>query len=296
MRRISLLVGAADEGERIDRFLAARGGVSRGLARRALDRGGVFLDGHRCKIAARALRPGQTVELNVEEEAAPPPAPLGQERLLHLDAALIAIDKPAGVPAQPTRTTDRGTVPELAAALAGGPVTLVHRLDLETSGVMVLGRTPAATAALNEAFRSGAAAKTYLALTARAPAPAEGRVDAALGPDPARPGARAVRPQGEPAASRYRTLAVGRAALVEVCPETGRTHQVRVHLAHLGAPVLGDRRYGGPAAVEGVAVPRLMLHAFRLTLPHPTTGAPLALEAPMPADFLALQSALVGSL
>ncbi|HEY3359201.1 MAG TPA: RluA family pseudouridine synthase [Polyangia bacterium] len=295
MRRISLSVSDADEGERLDRFIAARGGVSRGLARRALERGGVFLDGHRCKIAARALRPGQSVVVNVEEEPGPPPVPLGRERLLLRDHVFVAIDKPTGVPAQATRATDRGTVAELVAALIGAPVTVIHRLDLETSGVMVLGRTKAAAAALSEAFRTSAVEKTYLALCARAPDPPAGRVDAPLGADPARPGARAVRPQGDPAASRYRTLAARAAALVEVQPETGRTHQVRVHLAHLGAPVLGDRRYRGPATVEGLTVPRLMLHAWRLTLPHPTTGERVTIEAPVPADMAALRAALVGA-
>jgi 23S rRNA pseudouridine1911/1915/1917 synthase len=294
MRRISLRAAAADDGERLDRFIAARGGISRGLARRALERGGVFLDGHRCKIASRTLRPGQTVEVNLEEQAAPPPAPLARERVLLLDEALVAIDKPAGVPAQATRTSDTGTVPVLCAALVGGPVFVAHRLDRDTSGVMVLGRTKAATAALAAAFRASAVEKTYVALCARAPDPPAGRIDAPLGPDPAHPGARAVRPSGEPAASRYRTLATGRAALVEVQPETGRTHQVRVHLAHLGAPVLGDRRYGGASMVGGTAVPRLMLHALRLTLPHPTTGAPLTLAAPLPADLVAVRDALIG--
>jgi 23S rRNA pseudouridine1911/1915/1917 synthase len=104
-----------------------------------------------------------------------------------------------------------------------------------------------------------------------------------------------VDPRGEPAATRYRTLrASDRAALVEARPETGRTHQIRVHLAHLGAPLLGDARYGGPRRVAGVAVPRVMLHARRLALRHPASGAPLVLEAIEPADFLAVGAALLG--
>ncbi len=295
MKRLALVVGPADAGERLDRFIAARGAVSRGAARRALEAGGVFLDGRRCKVASRGLHDGQQVVVNLEEggRAAGAAAPLERARLLYADDHLVAVDKPAGVPAQPTLTTDRGTLPELVGALLGSPVTIVHRLDRETSGVTVLARTRAAAAALSEAFRVGSPEKTYLALCARAPSPAAGRVDAPIGKDPRRAGLRAVSPSGEPAATRYRTLRAGAAALVEARPETGRTHQVRVHLAHLGAPLLGDPRYGGPRMVGAVAIPRVMLHAARLELAHPATGAPMVFEAPVPADFAEAERALV---
>jgi 23S rRNA pseudouridine1911/1915/1917 synthase len=180
------------------------------------------------------------------------------------------------------------------AALVGGPVTIVHRLDRETSGVTVLARTKAAAAALSEAFRVGGPEKTYLALCARPPSPPEGRVDAPLGKDLRRAGLRRVDPAGDVAATAYRTLeASGLAALVEARPETGRTHQIRVHLAHLGAPLLGDAKYGGPRRIGEVAVPRVMLHAQRLELAHPVSGAPLVLEAALPPDFLALKAALL---
>ena len=296
MRRLSLAVSPADAGERIDRFIAARGGISRGEARRALDAGGVFLDGRRCKVAGRLVRAGQQVVVNLAEggRAAAPAGPLERSRLLYADAELAAVDKPAGVPAQPTLTSDVGTLPDLVAALLGAPVTLVHRLDRETSGVTVLARTPAAAAALSAAFRDGTPEKTYLALTARPPAPREGRIDAPLGKDPARAGLRRVDPRGDPAATRYGTLRAGPgAALVEARPETGRTHQIRVHLAHVGAPLLGDARYGGPRRVGELAIPRVMLHARRLELRHPATGATMVFEAPVPQDFLAIARALV---
>jgi 23S rRNA pseudouridine1911/1915/1917 synthase len=297
LRRLTLAAGPEDAGERLDRFIAARGAISRGEARRALDAGGVFLDGRRCKVAARLLRPGQKVVVNLEEggRAAAPSAALGRERLLYADADLAAVDKPAGVPAQPTLTTDVGTLPALVGALLGAPVTLVHRLDRETSGVTVFARTPGAAAALAEAFRAGAPEKTYLALCARPPTPAQGRLEAPLGKDPSRAGLRRVDPRGDPAATRYRTLRVGPGgALVEARPETGRTHQIRVHLAHLGAPLLGDARYGGPRRVGEVAVPRVMLHARRLELVHPATGKPIAFEAEPPEDFRAAERELVG--
>ena len=174
MKRLSLPVSPADAGERLDRFIAARGGISRGEARRALEAGGVFVDGKRCKIAARGVHPGQQIVVNLEEGGrdARAVAALDRSRLLYADDDLVAVDKPAGVPAQPTLTTDLGTLPDLVAALLGGPVTIVHRLDRETSGVTVLARTKAAAAALSEAFRVGGPEKTYLALCARPPAPA----------------------------------------------------------------------------------------------------------------------------
>ncbi len=296
MKRISLVVGEAEKAERLDRFLAARGGMARGLARRAIDTGGVFVDGHRCKIAARKVWPGQQVIANLEEggREAAAPGPLERSRLLYSDADIAAVDKPAGIAAQATLTSDRGTLPDLVAALLGGPAILVHRLDRETSGVTVFARSKAAAAALAEAFRSGVPEKTYLALCGRAPSPPAGRIAEPLGKDPKRAGLRLVDPRGEAAATRYRTLREGPlAALVEARPETGRTHQVRVHLAHLGASLLGDPRYGGARRVGEVAIPRVMLHAARLEIPHPVTGATLVFEASPPADFADVQRALL---
>jgi len=293
VRRLALVVGAADEGDRLDRFIAARGGISRGLARRALDQGGVFLDGRRCKQAGRLVRPGQKVVVNMEDggRGAVRPAPLERSRLIYADEQLAAVDKPAGVASQPTLTSDRGTLPDLVAALLGGEAIVVHRLDRDTSGVTVLARTRAAAAALSAVFREGGPEKIYLALCARAPQPAEGRIAAPLGRDPRVPGRRRVTPGGEAAATRYRTLAVGPggAALVEARPETGRTHQIRAHLAHLGAPLLGDPRYGGPRRLGDVELPRVMLHAASLEFAHPAGGARLRFEAPVPEDFRAVK-------
>jgi 23S rRNA pseudouridine1911/1915/1917 synthase len=293
VKRLTLAAGPADDGERLDRFIAARGGISRGEARRVLERGGVFLDGRRIKVSGRILHRGNKVTVNLEEagRGADAPSPLDRSRLLFADAWL------AVVPSQPTLTSDRGHLPELVAALLGSPARLVHRLDRETSGVTVLARTADAERVLAGAFRDGTPEKTYLAICARAPVPAEGRIDAPLGKDPLRPGRRAVSPGGDAAATRYRTLAVGPggSALVEARPETGRTHQIRVHLAALGAPLLGDSRYGGPRMVGDLPIPRVMLHALRLEIDHPATGARTAFEAPVPPDLAAVRDALVGA-
>lgn len=298
MRRLLLTSRIVDASQRLDRFIADRGGISRGEARRALETGGVFVDGRRCKVASRGVHPGQRIEVNLQEggRASEPLAPLERSRLLYLDDDLLAVDKPPGVPSQPTLVTDQGTLPELVSALVGAPVTLVHRLDRDTSGVTVFARNHLAAAALTEMFRAGAAEKFYVALTTRPPCPAEGRIEAPLGKDPTRSGLRRVIASGEAAATRYRTLAEGPGiALVEARPETGRTHQIRVHLAHLGAPLLGDARYGGPRRVGEREVPRVMLHAARLNLAHPIHGIPLRFEAPVPGDLREVGAALLGS-
>ncbi len=298
MRRLALAVAEADAGERLDRFIAAKGKISRGLARRALEAGGVFLDGRRCKVAGRLVRPGQQVTVNLSEggRKVGRPLPLDRSRLLYADADIAAVDKPAGVPAQATLIGDRGTLPDLVSELLGAPVTLVHRLDRETSGVTVFARTREAAAALAEAFRRGEPEKTYLALCARAPSPPQGRIDAPLAKDSRHPGRRTVAASGEPAATRYRTLSsTAQAALVEAWPETGRTHQIRAHLAHLGAPLLGDARYGGPRLVGLVPVARVMLHALHLEIVHPATGVRMAFEAPVPEDFFAVREALLSA-
>jgi 23S rRNA pseudouridine1911/1915/1917 synthase len=296
LKRLSLVVGPAEKGERLDRFLAARGGISRGLARRAIDAGGVFVEGQRCKVASRKVWPDQKITANLEEggRGVEGPVSLAPARLLYSDAEIAVVDKPAGVAAQPTLTTDRGTLPDLVAELLGGPAILVHRLDRETSGVTIFARNKPAAAKLAEAFRTGVPEKTYLALCAKAPTPPEGRIEEPLGRDPRRPGMRKVNPRGEPAATRYRTVRQGPlGALVEARPETGRTHQIRVHLAHLGASLAGDPRYGGPRKVGEVRIPRVMLHAARLELLHPITGARMTFEAPVPEDFAAAQAALL---
>lgn len=218
----------------------------------------------------------------VQRAEAPPLA------ILHEDDLVLAVDKPAGVPSQPTLTGDVGTLPWLVARHLGrriAEVATVHRLDRDTSGVVVFGKTPHATRALAAAFRAGEVRKTYLAV-ARGRLEGAGTIDAPLGPLPGSRGSHAVRPDGAPARTRWEAIAhLGNdATLVRLHPETGRTHQLRVHLAHLGHPIVGDLRYGGPRRAGPIEPPRLLLHARALALPHPSGGL-LSLEAPLPADF-----------
>jgi 23S rRNA pseudouridine1911/1915/1917 synthase len=285
-----MIVKPDEEGERLDRYLAARGGISRGEARRALDRGGVYVAGSRCKTASRIVRAGQHVEVVLEEAGRVQQVAPEALEVIHEDEQVLAVNKAAGVAAQPTRSGAVGTLPWLGGKHLGrkaADVATVHRLDLDTSGVVVFGKTAQATRALAAAFREGTARKEYLAVAAGR-LEGSGVVDEPLGPMPGRKGSQAVVPGGVPARTRWESLAfLGEdATLVRLFPETGRTHQLRVHLAHLGHPIVGDTRYGGPVRAGPVEPKRFLLHARALAVPHPS-GGELQLEAPFPPDFSA---------
>ncbi|HWE24027.1 MAG TPA: RNA pseudouridine synthase, partial [Myxococcales bacterium] len=248
-----------------------------------------FLRGRRVRDPDTPVESGDRVEVDLRE---PPRAEL--PRVLHLDPLVIAVDKPAGVLAQEGRGGGPA-LPDLCSTLLrqrGEPdaALLVHRLDRGTTGVAVLARTRAAQAALLEEFRSGRVEKEYLAICAGEPASDEFESDAALGKDPRVPGRRRPDPRGESARTRFRVLQRLRgAALVAAFPETGRTHQIRAHLAALALPLAGDARYGGPRAITLADGRRLdfarpLLHALRLALRHPG-GERLTLRAAEPDDL-----------
>jgi 23S rRNA pseudouridine1911/1915/1917 synthase len=254
------------------------------LAQRRVEAGAVFVDGRRVRDVARVVLPGETISVVLEargassaEPARPTPAPLV---VLFEDDAVLAVDKPPGLPAQPTPDGERSLL-DLASAHLGRPAGLVHRLDRETSGVTVFGASETATRALAAAFRQGEARKTYLAVVATG-VPASGRIDTPLQKDPTRPGRwRAVRTGGGLSAETEfeRLWDDGAQALVQLTPRTGRTHQLRAHLASLGFPIVGDALYGGSTG------PRCLLHAARLVI------TPYAFEAPTPGDFPAVREA-----
>ncbi|AKU91780.1 Ribosomal large subunit pseudouridine synthase A [Vulgatibacter incomptus] len=199
------------------------------------------------------------------------------------------MNKPAGVPSQAAASGDVGTLPWLVARhlrLKPSEVPTIHRLDRDTSGVVIFGKTRGAVRALSAAFREGTAHKEYVAVVSGR-LEGSGRIDGALAPSPTRRGSFEVREGGLPAATRWE--AIGHlddvATAIRLFPETGRTHQLRVHLSHLGHPIVGDARYGGPARAGPIQPPRMLLHARALALPHPKTGALLRIEAPAPADL-----------
>jgi len=272
--------------------------------------GGVRVDGAVVRAPGRPLRSGQHVEALVDVERLRPralaldrPFELTPERILFRDAFLLAVDKPPGLPTHATADPSRpslvghverflappGAPREAAGRVVGVPTLAVHqRLDRDTSGVVLFGLDPRANAGLARAFAERLAEKTYLAITA-APRTLPGkrfRVSAPIGPARAgRPGVALGGRGARPAETDVLVREVLKGALlVEARPLTGRKHQVRAHLAEAGLPILGDTTYGSADA----HVPRLMLHAWRLALPHPVTGEPLRLEAEVPPDFAAV--------
>lgn len=266
-------------------MVALQGGVSEEAALGAIERGAAFLRGRRVRDPRAPVAIGDKVAVSLQ---APPELKLERARLLHLDALVVAVDKPAGVPAQEDLAGSTA-LPSLCSALLremGEKQTralLVHRLDKGTTGVCVLARTKKAQAALLEEFREHRARKEYRALVAGAPASEEGVVDSPI--------------DGQPALTRFRVLErYPQAALVAALPETGRTHQIRIHLRGLGLPLLGDTRYGGPAFLTRPTgarhdFGRPMLHALSLEVRHPD-GTQLRLKARSPGDFEAARAFL----
>lgn len=216
--------------------------------------------------------------------------------LLYEDAHVLVFSKPAGLAVQGGSGVTR-SLEDLLGAFAksnGKRPRLVHRLDRETSGVIVAARTKPAAAFLSEAFAGRDAKKTYLAIVCGgAPEPREGEIAFALKKSSRRGlDIMEVAEGGQAALTRYRTRAASTAAaLLELSPETGRMHQLRAHLAAIGRPIAGDGKYGGLFSLGGVEIPTLMLHAAALDIPHPAGGR-RTFEAPPPAAFLAALGSL----
>ena len=227
---------------------------------------------------------GDRLELSTEPAAKPRPfAAFDEAWIIAETSDLIAVNKPAGLLSEPTRWTDAPSLLSLANRRFG-PLTLFHRLDRDTSGLVVLTRTPEMNRRLDAAFKAGTVVKEYLAVVAIPNRLAEqGVIAVALGPHPKRHDMMTVMERGgKRAVTRYEVIAqAGDRQWVRLWPKTGRTHQIRVHLAYLGAPILGDRLYSG----EQKKATRLMLHALRITLPAGESFPARTLIAPWPADF-----------
>lgn len=281
---------------RPDKVLAVRLGVSRSRLQEWWAAGRVCADG-------RPLGPKEEPRAGELVEVAPPapvPDTLAPEDLpldiLHEDADLIVINKAAGMVVHPGAGHRSGT---LAAALLhhcagrlsgiGGVERpgIVHRLDRDTSGVLVVAKTDAAHQSLAGQFKDRTTRKTYQAFVAPPPRTASGAWEGPIARHPRDRQRMAVRAGGRPARTVYRVVcAWRRAALLELDLKTGRTHQIRVHCSHAGHPVVGDPLYGRPQAWwKEAGVARQLLHAWRLEFTHPRTKKPLALEAPLPQDF-----------
>lgn len=296
------MIDASGHGERLDRALAQLvPEFSRSYLQQLIEAGAVRLRG------AAATRPAQRVKAGEQGEIELRPTPQSQAfvaeaiplSVVHEDEHLLVVDKPAGLVVHPAPGNWRGTL--LNAVLARDPQArllpragIVHRLDKDTSGLMVVARTRAAMDKLVAMIVAREVTRQYLALAHRPwEGPARRRVEAAIGRDPRNRLRMAVvdpeRHAGKAAATVVHLLETAPEGCAVLCTlETGRTHQIRVHMAHIGHPLVADPLYGGAPAV---GLSRQALHAFRLAFVHPVTGAPLAFHAPLPADLRAAWSA-----
>jgi 23S rRNA pseudouridine1911/1915/1917 synthase len=302
---LRFLASESEAGRRLDLALAELAGVPRSQARRWIDAGRVRVDGGRARAAHR-VREGETLEAEPPEPVAaspaPEPIPLA---ILYEDADVIVIDKPAGLVVHPAPGHPAGTLVNALLhhcrdlAGIGGVLRpgIVHRLDRGTSGVMVAAKNDAAHAALAGQFRAHSVERVYLALVRGLPGVDQGRVERAIGRHPQdRKRMSVAAPVGRAAATAWQVARRFESAgltLLAVRPATGRTHQIRVHLASVGLPIVGDPVYGRGQPQLGLARPAL--HARVLGFDHPRTGARLRFEAPPPADLAGALARLEGS-
>lgn len=320
---------ASSAGLRLDQFLGARcaGVLSRSRIQTLIEAGEVAIDGAVASASKRRVAAGETVDLIVPE--AIDADPVGEDiplAVLHEDEALIVVDKPAGLVVHPGPGNWTGTLVNALLFHCGDSLSgiggvkrpgIVHRLDKDTSGIMVVAKSDAAHRALAAQFaahgRDGRLERAYLALVWGVPTRPAGRIEAALGRSASDRTKRAVvaadRQDAREAITHFTVLARSAAgdealaSLAECRLETGRTHQIRVHMAHIGHPLVGDDTYGAgyrtkarrlePEAAAAVeAFDRQALHAHRLGFEHPLTGRTMRFESAMPPDMQALATAL----
>ncbi len=284
------------DGTRVDAGLAKLLGFSRTLAAETAEAGGVALDG-RVLGKSDKLKAGSWLEVEWSEREEPQIVPLAVPGLtiVHEDDDIVVIDKPVGVAAHPS---PGWTGPTVLGALAAGGVRvstsgaaeragIVHRLDAGTSGLMVVAKSEHAYTALKHAFKEREVDKIYHAVVQGHPDPFAGTIDAPIGRHPKSDWKFAVTADGKPSVTHYETLEAFRAAtLLEIHLETGRTHQIRVHMAAQRHPCVGDAMYGAdPQLSARLGVERQWLHAMRLGFTHPGTGERVMFESTYPADL-----------
>jgi 23S rRNA pseudouridine1911/1915/1917 synthase len=291
-----VLVPEGLDGERLDAALARMFGLSRSRAAELIGAGQVLLDGHPAAKSDRVLA-GSPLSVTLPPQAAPAPKPEPVPGLIPVyeDDDIVVVDKPRGVAAHPTPGWTGPTV--LGGLLAAGHTVatsgaaerqgIVHRLDANTTGLMVVAKSEAAYSVLKQAFRDRAVSKTYHALVQGHPDPLRGTIDAPIGRHPSGDGRFAVVADGRPSVTHYDTIEAFRAAsLVSVGLETGRTHQIRVHMTALRHPCCGDLLYGAdPVLAAHLGLTRQWLHAVTLSFEHPADGRLVSFESPYPDDL-----------
>jgi 23S rRNA pseudouridine1911/1915/1917 synthase len=292
-RRVAVPEGL--DGERLDAALARMFGLSRATAAELVTSGNVLVAG-RAAAKSERVPAGEWLEVTLPPPpAVAPPEPVPGLVILAEDDDIIVVDKPAGVAAHPTPGWSGPTVLDgllaaghaIASSGAAERQGIVHRLDAGTSGLMVVAKSEPAYSALKRAFREREVDKRYHALVQGHPDPLRGTVDAPIGRHPSGDGRFAVIAGGRPSVTHYDTIEAFRAAsLIEVKLETGRTHQIRVHMAALRHPCVADRLYGAdPVLAERLGLTRQWLHAVRLGFAHPADGRWAEFSSAYPADL-----------
>ncbi|MCS7255319.1 MAG: RluA family pseudouridine synthase [Thermomicrobium sp.] len=295
--RLVLEISEREHGERLDKLIASRvTGMSRSFVQQLMKRGEILVNGQPCKPAQR-VRFGDRLEVYLPPVE--PPSDLEPEYLpipvIYEDDDIIVFDKPPGIVTHPAPGHERGTLvnalkairPDLQVQPSHRP-GIVHRLDKDTSGLLVVAKTEPARLALLEQWQSRSVVKRYTALVHGVVEPDSGTIDAPISRDPRDRTKMAVVAWGRPAITHFRVVErFSCATLLDVTIETGRTHQIRVHCAFIGHPVVGDQQYGGNRSFC-VPVPRQFLHARYLRFRHPTTGQVIELETPLPWDLRAV--------
>jgi len=288
------------DGERLDAAIARMFGLSRTKAAELITEGAVLIGGRPAGKSDR-VPAGEWLDVTLPSPAPAPASPEPRQvpglAVVHEDADIVVVDKPAGVAAHPTVGWTGPTV--LAGLLAAGHLLatsgaaerqgIVHRLDANTTGLMVVAKSELAYRVLKQAFRDREVDKRYHALVQGHPDPLRGTIDAPIARHPSGDGRFAVVADGRPSVTHYDTLEAFRAAsLAEIKLETGRTHQIRVHMAAVRHPCVGDRLYGAdPVLAARLGVTRQWLHAVRLGFAHPDDGRWMEFTSPYPADLAA---------
>jgi len=292
----SLFVPDGLAGERVDAAIAKLLGFSRTFAAEVAEGGGVVLDGRVLGKSDR-LPAGGWLEVSWQSKVEPSivPVVVADLRIVYDDDDIVVIDKPPGVAAHPSIGWDGPTVLgalagagyRIATSGAAERAGIVHRLDVGTSGLMVVAKTESAYSALKRAFHDREVHKIYHAVVQGHPDPLAGTIDAPIGRHPGASWKFAITADGKPSVTHYETLeAFPSAALLEIELETGRTHQIRVHMAAQRHPCVGDAMYGADPAISArLGLNRQWLHARRLGFAHPATRQPVEFESPYPGDL-----------
>jgi 23S rRNA pseudouridine1911/1915/1917 synthase len=309
MEKREIVIDSRHEGGRLDKALASYvPELSRTFLQKLIKDGLLELNGSVCDSPRRAVAAGDKISVSVPEPETQKPLPENIDLpVLFEDESLIVINKPAGMTVHPGGGAKSGTVvnallgmePELGDVFGEDEMRpgIVHRLDKDTSGCLLLAKNPQSLFALSKAFAERRVGKVYAALLSGHPMFTTKKVDAPIGRHPIDRKKMAVMPErGRDAASVFTIVSRGlidgnQVSLAHIKILTGRTHQIRVHAAFIKNPVLGDTVYGGKA---GALAPRQMLHAWRLSLPHPATGKEISFECPFPDDFQKLLARMGG--